>query len=152
MLRGRIETAWLTYRHLVIPADAASIQIKESRRAFYAGAESFLTAMMSMLDPNGEEPTAADLLKMDEIANELYRIWENGKIISEANVDDPFVRTTIVPKGWSAAWLVLRGKLTFQVVVDGTQAAHRVVFRGDYTAEPQGPPQRVSLRDITNAH
>lgn len=61
--------------------------------------------------------------------------------INRQTIDDPFHRTCIRPRGWRLAWAVLRGRLEFVVRVSGTREAYRVVFRGDYKAEPPGPPK-----------
>jgi hypothetical protein len=66
----RIEARWLSYRNAVIQPSAGPVQLLESRRAFYAGAQGLLTEIVQMIDP-GQDPTKADLLKMDEIAREL---------------------------------------------------------------------------------
>jgi hypothetical protein len=66
----RLEKVWLTYRHFVIPKDAPAVQVSESRRAFYAGADGLLNEILGMLDADSE-PTPADILKMEEISQEL---------------------------------------------------------------------------------
>jgi len=67
-----IEEAWLSYREAVIPKDAGSTQLIESRRAFYAGAHGLFTAIMMILEP-GSEATDADLRTMTSIDGELRR-------------------------------------------------------------------------------
>lgn len=67
-----IEEAWLSYAAQVIPPTAHKTQIRECRRAFYAGAHSLLNAMMIHLDP-GSEPTEADLRRMDAIDGEFQK-------------------------------------------------------------------------------
>lgn len=67
----RIETQWVSYRHLVMPVDAPSIQVQECRRAFYAGAEAFLREVTLMLSPGGE-PTDSDEEKMQAMHDELH--------------------------------------------------------------------------------
>lgn len=64
------------------------------------------------------------------------KTWENDHLIRTQTIDDPFAYTTLVPRGWRAAWAVLRGKLRLAVSVTGTNASHRVVFQGDYAPEP----------------
>lgn len=61
---------WDRYRAEVIPRPASVLQVRESKRAFYAGAYGLLCEILTMLDP-GTEPTAADMKKMDEILREL---------------------------------------------------------------------------------
>lgn len=65
-----IEAAWLSYLREVIPAGAPTVQIVESRRAFYAGAQATFRGIVRMLDP-GVEPTDADLAKMHALDAEL---------------------------------------------------------------------------------
>ena len=65
----RLKEAWEGYKK-ILPRDASNTQIVETRRAFYAGAQTLLAIMALMLDP-GEEATEADLKKMDDIAAEL---------------------------------------------------------------------------------
>jgi hypothetical protein len=65
-----IGAAWREYRTLVIPLEAPPIQARESRRAFYAGANAMLVGIIKMLDP-GDDVTNADLARMDSIQAEL---------------------------------------------------------------------------------
>lgn len=78
LMKLRIKAAWDDYQRKVVPGDASTVQRWESRRAFYAGAQTLFTAIMTMLDP-GEEPTDADLVKMDEIDKELREFVEAVK-------------------------------------------------------------------------
>lgn len=71
-----VEMEWRTYAERVVPEDAPPVQIQESRRAFYAGAQSFLNIMMVRLDPD-TEPTDADLHMMDEIHDELQQFMRD---------------------------------------------------------------------------
>jgi hypothetical protein len=66
-----IEAGWAGYRHLVMSPDAPPDQIEECRFAFMAGAQHLFSSIMTVLDPGDEEPTAADLNKMDLIDKEL---------------------------------------------------------------------------------
>jgi hypothetical protein len=43
-----IGRAFDSYRSKVIPFDASAVQIRETRRAFYAGAQAILTAMLNI--------------------------------------------------------------------------------------------------------
>lgn len=65
-----IADAWRDYEVQIVPLNAPEVQRIESRRAFYAGAISMWGGMMAMLEP-GEEPTDADLKRMDEIKAEI---------------------------------------------------------------------------------
>lgn len=69
--RGKlIEAGWAAFAHYVVPKDAPPIQVREMRLAYMAGAEHLFDSIMSILDP-GEEPTAADLRRMDLIGKEI---------------------------------------------------------------------------------
>jgi hypothetical protein len=46
-----VRKEWESYRREVLPATASAIQIQESRRAFYAGAEMLMCAILRGLDP-----------------------------------------------------------------------------------------------------
>ena len=65
-----IAAGWHSYRKMAMPPDAPEIQIEECRLAFWAGSAILFQALLKMLDP-GEEPTEADLAKMDAISKEL---------------------------------------------------------------------------------
>jgi hypothetical protein len=69
--RGKlIEAGWVIFKGLTIPPDASEIQIREMRLAFMAGSQHLFASIMGVLDP-GEEPTDADLRRMDFIHQEL---------------------------------------------------------------------------------
>lgn len=70
---------WESYLERVLPRDAGPVQIIETKRAFYAGAESMMRAILAGLDP-GTEPTDNDLRKMDEIEAELRQF---GRDVAE---------------------------------------------------------------------
>ncbi len=61
-----------------------------------------------------------------------FEITEDGKPIEGRSIDDPFIRARLTLKGFIAAWKVLTKGITLRVSVDGTRAAHNVIFRGDY--------------------
>ena len=65
-----IEAGWVSLRLTAIAHDAPAIQLQEMRMAFFAGAQHLLGSIMSILDP-GDEPTDADLRRMDLINKEL---------------------------------------------------------------------------------
>lgn len=65
-----IADAWRDFEIQVIPLDAPEVQRVESRRAFYAGAVTLFSGIMSILEP-GEEPTEQDLETMDAIKAEI---------------------------------------------------------------------------------
>lgn len=67
-----IEAGWRAYQIVVLPKDAGPVQIDETRKAFFAGAQHLFASIMSVLDPD-EEPTANDLRRMDLIDQELHK-------------------------------------------------------------------------------
>lgn len=77
--RGKlIEAGWAAFAHYVLAKDAPPIQVREMRLAFMAGAEHLFDSIMNILDP-GEEPTDADLRRMDMIGKEIEE-WR-GKVL-----------------------------------------------------------------------
>lgn len=66
-----IEAGWAGYRMMVLPPNAPQIQIDECRMAFMAGSQHLFSSIMTVLDSGDEEPTEADLRKMDLIDKEL---------------------------------------------------------------------------------
>ncbi len=69
--KGRlIEAGFAAFAHFTIPKDAPAVQLREMQLAFMAGAEHLFSSIMGILDP-GEEPTEADLGRMDLIHKEL---------------------------------------------------------------------------------
>lgn len=65
-----IEAGFAAMRHLAIPKDARPEQVEDMRFAFMCGAEHLFSSMMSGLDP-GEEPTDADMRRLDLIGREI---------------------------------------------------------------------------------
>ena len=65
-----VELGWKSYELFIVPRNASTAQLYETRQAFFAGAQHVFASIMTMLDP-GEEPTDADLSRMSKIADEL---------------------------------------------------------------------------------
>lgn len=61
---------WRIYETLVMPANAGDVQRKETRRAFYAGGQAMLHAIMQNVS-EGEEITAADIQLLHELNAEI---------------------------------------------------------------------------------
>jgi hypothetical protein len=76
-----IEAGFAAFASFVISKDAPATQLDEMRIAFMAGAEHVWSSVMNMLDP-GEEPTDADLRRMDLIQKEIdeWRIKLSDRI------------------------------------------------------------------------
>lgn len=65
-----IEAGWRSYELTVLDENARDIQRKETRIAFFAGAQHLFGSIMGILDP-GTEPTEKDLVRMNQINDEL---------------------------------------------------------------------------------
>ena len=72
------------------------------------------------------------------------RQWEH--LDQNKPLHDPFIHTTIAPRGWRVALAVLRGRYKLFVKVHGTDEAHRAVFQSDYTPRH---PRWVGSSDMT---
>jgi hypothetical protein len=71
-----IEVGWLGLRLMTIPEDAPQIQLDCMKEAFFAGAQHVFGSVMTMLDPD-EEPTEADMRRIEQVHNELNRFIED---------------------------------------------------------------------------
>lgn len=78
-----IEIGWLGYRFSVLAADAGPVQIEETRRAFFAGAQHLFGSIMSILEP-GTEGTSKDLERIFLIDRELAEFIAQFKVKHEA--------------------------------------------------------------------
>jgi hypothetical protein len=65
-----LETEWVNYRNAVIPRDAGSAQLTESRRCFYAGAWALYALMMNRME-GVAEPTDGDMNLMASLDAEM---------------------------------------------------------------------------------
>jgi hypothetical protein len=65
-----IDKAWRDYELRVLDPLAPEIQRRETKRAFYAGAQAFLGGLLEGLGV-GDEPTAPDMRLMDSCVAEL---------------------------------------------------------------------------------
>lgn len=65
-----VEAGWIGMRIACMDLNAPEIQVNEMRMAFMGGAQHVFSSIMTILDP-GDEPTEADMKRMDLIANEL---------------------------------------------------------------------------------
>lgn len=66
---NRIQEEFNSYRKAVIPREASDVQVRECRRAFYAGALALLTRIQMGASKQGDSD--ADLALMVEIQEEL---------------------------------------------------------------------------------
>lgn len=65
-----IEAGWQMMRALVIPPHISDARVEEQRKAFFLGAQHLYASILGVLDAD-DEPTAADLQRMEHIHNEL---------------------------------------------------------------------------------
>jgi len=63
----RLEMAWLTYRHMVVPQQASAVQLQECRRALYAGMECMLNEIIIAM----KEPADNIVDRVEELQQEL---------------------------------------------------------------------------------
>lgn len=77
MKKKLVEAAWSDYRQRALdPIHGIGVtQLRETRRAFYAGASGLFAAIMNILEP-GTEATEADLAVMDDIYAEFTAFSE----------------------------------------------------------------------------
>jgi hypothetical protein len=71
MTRKVIEKGWRDYCEKVLPRDASTLQIEETRRGFYAGALTVFHGIVSSLSGSSDEPTEQDVQIIDDVATEL---------------------------------------------------------------------------------
>ena len=74
-----IEAGWVAMRLHVIPLDAPADQLQEMRLAYMAGAQHLFSSIMDALDLD-QEPTDADMRRMDLIDKELRTFGEELKL------------------------------------------------------------------------
>ncbi|SCM79824.1 hypothetical protein KL86PLE_90658 [uncultured Pleomorphomonas sp.] len=65
-----VEAGWNGLRLAAIPLNTPAAQLEEMRAAFFAGAHHLFASLMCVFDED-EEPTDADLRKLDLIEREL---------------------------------------------------------------------------------
>lgn len=70
-----IEAGWMSYLYVVLPKNASDVQIRETRKAFFAGAQHLFATMLTVLEP-GTEATDNDLNRMTQINEELERFLD----------------------------------------------------------------------------
>ena len=70
MIDGMIAMAWADYRKKVVHPDAEDIQVKQTRKAFYAGGAAVLTSMMQAMGP-GRDSEDSDVVILEKLLMEL---------------------------------------------------------------------------------
>lgn len=79
-----IESGWVIFDAMTLPPRTSEDQRNDMRIAFFAGAQHLFGTIASIMDP-GDEPTDADLSRMDNINDELTRFAD----FMRANVPPP---------------------------------------------------------------
>ncbi len=70
----RIEVQWDSYRRDVVPVNAPDIQVRESKRAFYAGAQALMTVCKAISTERVSVEEGARIL--DQAERELLQFKE----------------------------------------------------------------------------
>jgi hypothetical protein len=70
-MKKRLAEVWDRYRETVMSADASAVQVIETRRGFYAGAEAMLQIQNAAYDGSTPDPTDDDLQVITDLHNEL---------------------------------------------------------------------------------
>jgi hypothetical protein len=70
---------WKSYRQRVVPPTAGRVQVLETKRAFYAGAQAFL-ALTSKLMSDSDDMTPEDVQAISRIHAELSEFGLAGGI------------------------------------------------------------------------
>lgn len=73
-----IEAGWRSLRIVAIPQNASDTQIREMRKAFFAGAQHLYASIMGFLE-EGKEPTDTDMRRMENLDRELKRFVKELK-------------------------------------------------------------------------
>ena len=81
-----IEAGWRALRDLTLTG-APDIQVREMRKAFFAGAQHLYSSIMTILDP-GSEPTEDDLRRLEIIHVEL-EAWVDSMRREAKGLVDP---------------------------------------------------------------
>lgn len=79
---GRIiEAGWAAYRGLVMSPTSPPLQVTETRKAFYAGAQHLFGSIMTVMGDGDTEPTPEDLHRVTQINDELEGF--KGELLAE---------------------------------------------------------------------
>ena len=74
-----IADAWATYAEQVVPADASDAQMKETKRAFYAGAHQTLCTMTALSAKLSEDDAMKAISAMHSEAENFCLDIEEGR-------------------------------------------------------------------------
>ena len=74
-----LEGGWRAFELICVAENMPDVQRSDLRIAYYAGCQHLWASMMGIMDP-GEEPTDADMNKMELIDNELKAVAAELKL------------------------------------------------------------------------
>lgn len=75
VIRGPLAQLWEAYRASAIPGQAPSVQVQETRRAYYHGIGDLLELLLQGLHPTADVYEEDEEL-MEEIQSELYDFFK----------------------------------------------------------------------------
>jgi hypothetical protein len=75
------------------------------------------------MEPTSSTPNVTEPQQRYSVA-----VWENGTILDRHPITDPFIRTTVRPRGWRVALMVLLGRYEVRVTVSAdSETVERVL-------------------------
>lgn len=80
-MKYTLKQMWNQFQERVLPSNCSEIQLRETKRAFYAGAECLLSTIMSNLTSDAE-PTEEDFKMMNDLHQEFLdfvKLIQEGK-------------------------------------------------------------------------
>ena len=81
-----------------------------------------------LVNVNGGPLSAGTAAQAAGVKHYGVTLVENGRVVKQTALNDPFIRVQIVVKGWRKAWQVLRGRYGLEVRVDDTEQAMKDVY------------------------
>ncbi len=78
-MKGLIETEWQSYLQQVVPENPSSVQVQETRRGFYAGAQSLLTLITKVgIDDVSEDQGVAHIERLNRELDAFFQAVGTG--------------------------------------------------------------------------
>lgn len=74
-----VEAGWIGLCLAIMPTDAPAIQVREMRKAFFAGAQHVFSSILAVMDDD-REPTEADMRRMTNISDELTKFADELRV------------------------------------------------------------------------
>ena len=104
----------------------------EARRRAVNG-NGLLIPDKTLVAPNGAPLSPATAVQAAAAKHYGVVLLENGRVMRQSAVPDPFVKVVVQIKGWKKAWAVLRGRYRIEIQVAGDEHAMKAVFGHDAT-------------------